>query len=65
MVPSKPAQLYQPRVYGFRVNEASPYYTNRDDDIRNPSHSQKNNNNNLDATGNDRASRRTRRATRK
>jgi hypothetical protein len=65
MVPSKPAQLYQPRVYGFRVNEASPYYTNREDDIRNQSLSQKSNNNNIDTTGNDRTSRRTRRASRK
>jgi hypothetical protein len=60
MVPSKPAQTYQPRVYGFRVNESSAYYTNRDDEIRNQSHAQKNN---VDPTGNDRSSRRTRRTT--
>lgn len=61
MVPSKPAQTYQPRVYGFRVNETSVYYTNRDDEIRNPSHAPKNNN--VDTAGNDRSSRRTRRTT--
>jgi Casein kinase II regulatory subunit len=31
MVPAKPSQNYQPRVYGFRVNEQSAYYRNRDD----------------------------------
>ena len=60
MVPSKPAQTYQPRVYGFRVNESSAYYTNRDDDIRNPMHGPKTN---VDSTANDRSSRRTRRTT--
>ena len=60
MVPSKPAQTYQPRVYGFRVNESSAYYTNRDDDIRNPMHGPKTN---VDPTANDRSSRRTRRTT--
>lgn len=34
MVPTKPAQSYQPRVYGFRVNEQSLYYRNRED-VRN------------------------------
>ena len=60
MVPSKPAQTYLPRVYGFRVNESSAYYTNRDDDIRNQLQAQKNN---VDTTGNDRSSRRSRRTT--
>ena len=60
MVPSKPAQTYQPRVYGFRVNAASAYYTKREDEIRNQSHAQKSN---VDTTGNDRSSRRTRRTT--
>lgn len=32
MVPQKPTQIYQPRVYGFRVNEQSLYYRNRDDE---------------------------------
>ena len=59
MVPSKPAQMYQPRVYGFRVNESSAYYTKRDDVmVRNPSNTQKNS---ADTAGNDRSSRRTRR----
>ena len=64
MVPSKPIQTYQPRVYGFRVNEASVYYTNRNDDVRQLSNAQ--NNNKVDASGNnnnDRTSRRTRRVT--
>jgi hypothetical protein len=60
MVPSKPAQTYLPRVYGFRVNESSAYYTNRDDDIRNQIQAQKNH---VDSTGNDRSSRRSRRTT--
>jgi hypothetical protein len=34
IVPVKPAQTYQPRVYGFRVNEASLYYKNREEDER-------------------------------
>lgn len=31
MIPSKPTQNYIPRVYGFKVNEASLFYQNRDD----------------------------------
>jgi len=31
MIPSKPTQTYVPRVYGFRVNEASVFYANRED----------------------------------
>jgi casein kinase II subunit beta len=34
MVPSKPSQSYVPRVYGFRVNEQSLFYRNREDDQR-------------------------------
>lgn len=30
MVPSKPTQTYVPRVYGFRVNEESPYFQSRE-----------------------------------
>lgn len=30
MIPSKPAQSYIPRVYGFRVNEESLFYQNRE-----------------------------------
>ena len=64
MVPSKPAQTYLPRVYGFRVNETSAYYTNRDDDIRNQSQGPNKNNNVHDTTGNnDRSGRRSRRTT--
>jgi hypothetical protein len=66
MVPTKPAQTYQPRVYGFRVNASSVYYTNRDDTIRRQSHASKTNVH--DATGNnngnnDRSGRRSRRTT--
>jgi casein kinase II subunit beta len=32
MIPSKPAQTYVPRVYGFRVNEESLFYRNREND---------------------------------
>ena len=32
IIPSKPTQTYVPRIYGFRVNEASAYYRNREDD---------------------------------
>jgi hypothetical protein len=35
MVPKKPNQVYQPRVYGFRVNEQSLYYQNREDERNN------------------------------
>jgi hypothetical protein len=35
MVPAKPTQTYQPRVYGFRVNEQSLYYRNREDERNN------------------------------
>ena len=35
MVPTKPGQVYQPRVYGFRVNESSLYYKNREEDQNN------------------------------
>jgi hypothetical protein len=31
MVPSKPTQVYHPRVYGFKVNQASLYYRNREE----------------------------------
>ena len=37
MVPTKPTQAYQPRVYGFRVNEQSLYYKNREDNANNTS----------------------------
>lgn len=32
MVPAKPTQTYVPRVYGFKVNEHSLYYLNREED---------------------------------
>ncbi|CAB9497961.1 kinase II subunit beta [Seminavis robusta] len=31
MVPAKPTQTYHPRVYGFKVNQASLYYRNREE----------------------------------
>jgi casein kinase II subunit beta len=31
MIPSKPTQTYVPRVYGFKVNENSLYFLNRED----------------------------------
>ena len=34
LIPIKPSQSYVPRIYGFRVNESSPYYLNREDDGR-------------------------------
>mmetsp|Transcript_3662 Transcript_3662/g.7314 ORF Transcript_3662/g.7314 Transcript_3662/m.7314 type:complete len:133 (+) Transcript_3662:38-436(+) len=34
LIPTKPTQAYVPRIYGFRVNELSPYYRNREDDSR-------------------------------
>lgn len=34
LIPTKPTQVYVPRIYGFRVNELSPYYRNREDDGR-------------------------------
>lgn len=34
MIPPKPNQSYHPRVFGFRVNQASLYYTNREEDAR-------------------------------
>lgn len=34
LIPTKPTQAYVPRIYGFRVNEQSPYYRNREDDSR-------------------------------
>lgn len=34
MVPAKPSQRYIPRVYGFRVNETSLYYRNRENEAR-------------------------------
>jgi casein kinase II subunit beta len=34
MIPPKPNQSYFPRVFGFRVNQASLYYTNREEDAR-------------------------------
>ena len=34
LIPTKPTQAYVPRIYGFRVNESSPYYRNREDDGR-------------------------------
>lgn len=34
LIPTKPTQAYVPRIYGFRVNELSPYYRNREDDGR-------------------------------
>lgn len=34
MIPPKPNQSYYPRVFGFRVNQASLYYTNREEDAR-------------------------------
>ncbi|KAL7580811.1 hypothetical protein ACA910_001088 [Epithemia clementina (nom. ined.)] len=30
MVPSRPSQTYVPRVYGFRINQQSSYYRNRE-----------------------------------
>ena len=30
MVPSRPSQTYIPRVYGFRINQQSSYYRNRE-----------------------------------
>jgi len=34
MVPTKPTQTYAPRVYGFRVNQQSLYFLNRDEERR-------------------------------
>lgn len=31
MVPAKPTQVYHPRVYGFKVNQLSLYYRNREE----------------------------------
>jgi hypothetical protein len=32
MIPQKPTQTYAPRAFGFKVNEASLYYLNREGD---------------------------------
>jgi len=31
MVPNKPTQQYQPRIYGFKINQASLYYRNHEE----------------------------------
>jgi len=31
MVPNKPTQQYQPRIYGFKINQSSLYYRNHEE----------------------------------
>ena len=31
MIPAKPNQQYHPRVYGFKINKASLYYRNHEE----------------------------------
>lgn len=61
MIPSKPTQIYQPRVYGFRVNDQSLYFTNREDITNN--NSSNNNSQKTDGSNSNRQGRRTKRIT--